>query len=185
MKKYAIVAALFFSVSTAFSQTPQNNVEYYYMTPRTVDLIDTIFPFDVAMRTADSTEVMSNKIMKKGRVTVLAFWLTTCYPCKIEFQEYMKNWEAWKKEADFDFFAVSTDFPKNWPAFKKQAPTYPWTTVIDYNREFGQFLPGGLNGLPQVFLYDQNGKLVYHHRKYSMGDEHLLFAEIKKLMPPK
>lgn len=180
MKKTALFFALFLSAFTAFSQN-----EPYYMTPRTVDLIDTLFPFDVSLRSPDSVELVSNKVFKKGRVTVLAFWLTTCYPCRIEFQEYMKNWEAWKKEADFDFVAVSTDFPKNWPEFKKRKDAFPWPIVIDYNREFGSFLPGGLNGLPQVFLYDQNGKLVYHHRKFAMGDDKLLFDEIKKLMPPK
>ncbi len=180
MKKIVLLFALVLSGATAFSQT-----EYYYPTPRTLDMIDTIFPFDVSLLRADSSELLSSQVMKKGRVTVMAFWLTTCYPCRIEFQEYMKNWEAWKKEADFDFVAVSTDFPKNWPAFKKRAPEYPWPVVLDYNREFGTFLKGGLNGLPQVFLYDQKGELVYHHRKYSMGDEKLLFDEIKKLMPAK
>lgn len=180
MKNIFLSFLLLTGAATAFSQT-----ETYYPSPRMVQQIDTLFPFDVPLRRADSTGLVSSDIMKKGRVTVISFWLTTCYPCRIEFQEYMKNWEAWKKEADFDFVAVSTDFPKNWPAFKARVPEYPWPTVLDYNREFGTFLPGGLNGLPQVFLYDQSGKLVYHHRKYSMGDEKLLFEEIKKLMPAK
>ena len=180
MKNIFLAAICFFSAATAFSQS-----ETYYPKQRPITQIDTLFPFDVALRRPDSTDLVSSQIMKKGRVTVISFWLTTCYPCMIEFQEYAKNWETWKKEADFDFVAISTDFPKNWPAFVAKKSAWPWPIVLDFNREFGSFLPGRLNGLPQVFLYDQKGELVYHHRKFSMGDEKLLFEEIKKLMPAK
>lgn len=180
MKNIFLILAIVFSAASAFSQS-----ETYYPSPRMVSKIDTFFPFDVPLKTPDSTFISSNQIMKKGRVTVMAFWLTTCYPCMIEFQEYTKNWEAWKKEADFDFVAISTDFPKNWKAFVGKKGAWPWPIVLDYNREFSSFLKGGLNGLPQVFLYDQKGQLAYHHRKFSMGDDKLLFEEIKKLMPAK
>ena len=41
-------------------------------------------------------------------------------------------------------------------------------------------MPGRLNGLPQVFLLDKNGEIVYHKRKYLPGDEDKLFEAIKE-----
>ena len=42
-------------------------------------------------------------------------------------------------------------------------------------------MPGNINGLPQVFLYDAEGNIVYHKRKYRSGDEDMLFEKIKAL----
>jgi cytochrome c biogenesis protein CcmG, thiol:disulfide interchange protein DsbE len=176
MKKYCIIFALFFATNFVFSQS-----NYQVSTARQKTQIDTLFPFDLTLRRPDSSVILSSEILKKGKPTVLAFWLTTCYPCRIEFGEYQKNWENWNKEIDFNFVAVSTDFSKNFKQIGVMAATFPWPTVWDFNREFCKFLPGGLNGLPQVFLFDADGKLVYQHRKFVPGDEFLLFAELKKL----
>lgn len=40
---------------------------------------------------------------------------------------------------------------------------------------------GELNGMPQVFLFDKTGKLVWQHKGYSPGMERVLFEEFKAL----
>lgn len=176
MKKIAFLAALFLLAEKGLAQNT-----FYRSTARQKTEMDTIFPFDVPLRRADSSAVSSADLLKKGRPTVLAFWLTTCFPCRLELGEYLKNWEAWKTEIDFDLVAISTDFPRNWQPFVERSKEYPWPTVVDFNREFSQFLPGGLNGLPQVFLFDKNGTLVFRKKGFRLGDETALFEEIKKL----
>ena len=42
-------------------------------------------------------------------------------------------------------------------------------------------MPGELNGLPQIFILDEKGNTVYHHKRYIPGDEDELFAKIKEL----
>ena len=42
-------------------------------------------------------------------------------------------------------------------------------------------MPAGLNGLPQVFVFDKDGTIVYHKRKYKPGDEDVLFEKVKAL----
>jgi len=42
-------------------------------------------------------------------------------------------------------------------------------------------MPGALNGLPQTFIFDKNGEIAYHKRKYRGGDEKKLFAKVKEL----
>ena len=43
-------------------------------------------------------------------------------------------------------------------------------------------MPEGLDGLPQTFVLDQNGNIVYHKKKYRMGDENLLFEKVKEIV---
>ena len=113
---------------------------------------------------------------------MLAFWLTTCMPCQAEFAAYSKNFEAWQKEADFRLLAVSIDFPERFPKIGQLAKDKKWPFPVywDSQRAFKAVLPGGLNGLPQVFLFDKNGQLVWQHKRYVPGDEAELFAKIKE-----
>ncbi len=141
------------------------------------------FPFQVTLTQTDSSELDSRKVLTTGRPTVLAFWLTTCMPCIAEFGAYTKNYADWKKQADFNFVGISLDFPER---FKKIAPMaaekkWPFPVYWDRIRAFKQLLPGGLNGMPQVFLFDKDGKLVWQHKGYSPGMEGELFEKIKAL----
>ena len=141
------------------------------------------FPFSITLLNPDSTSVNTNALLKKGKPTVLAFWLTTCMPCQVELATYAKHFAEWQKEADFRLLAVSIDFPERFPQVKKMAKekNWPFPVYWDNTRAFKTILPGGLNGLPQVFLFDKNGTLVWQHKKFVTGDEAVLFGEIKKL----
>jgi len=141
------------------------------------------FPFNIALLRTDSTTVSTNSILKKDKPTVLAFWLTTCSPCHAELASYSKNFADWQKQADFRLLAVSIDFPERFPQVKKMAKekNWPFPVYWDNTRAFKTILPGGLNGLPQVFLFDKNGMLVWQHKKYAPGDEAELFEKIMGL----
>ena len=89
----------------------------------------------------------------------------------------------WQKEADFNVYAISGDFAKNYPKFVKQtkAKNWEWETYNDVERKFREVLPGRLNGYPQTFIFDKNGKPVYQDKKYRFGDEKRLFEKIKEI----
>lgn len=141
------------------------------------------FPFAGITFTApdSTTTVTADKVLKTGKPTVLAFWLTTCGPCQMELAAYAKQYADWQKEMDFQLFAISTDFRKNFRriAVRAQEGGWPFPVWWDADRVFMNYLPGGLNGLPQVFLFDQKGKLVWHHRRYAPGQEALLLEQLR------
>ena len=58
---------------------------------------------------------------------------------------------------------------------------WAWETFHDVRKEFGSVLPGELNGLPQVFIFDKNGEIAYQKRKYYPGDEDVLFKKIVEM----
>ncbi|MFK8006532.1 MAG: TlpA family protein disulfide reductase [Saprospiraceae bacterium] len=146
--------------------------------------INSTFPFDISMTNAKKEVLNSEKtLMSNGKPTVVLFWLTTCYPCRMEMSAIKKVYPDWKKEADFNLVAISTDFKKNYNNFIKRVEKeeWPWETFHDTNREFRLVMPGALNGLPQTFIFDKNGEIAYHKRKYSTGDEIKLFEKVKEL----
>ena len=164
--------------------TPTSNRRYIQDTSRPKNEIKADFPFDIPMTLSDRTEVNSEKVLaKNGKPTVILFWLTTCYPCRMELNAIKKKYAGWKEEADFNFAVISTDFQKNYEKYIKRVAkeNWVWDAYHDTNREFRKVIPGALNGLPQSFVFDKNGEIVYHKRKYSSGDEDKLFDVVKGL----
>lgn len=189
MKKLLPIIAILFSVS-AFSQTgtptPSNKprVHRYVDTSRPAQNIKSEYPYDIKIQNAEGDTLFSNDIFSENKKpTVLLFWLTTCGPCRLEMKAISQKYKAWQSEEDFNFYAISIDFPRNYPAFQKKVAenNWPFPAYHDVNREFRKVMPGELNGLPQVFILDKNGEIAYHKRKYSPGDEDKLFEKIKEL----
>lgn len=142
------------------------------------------FPFDLDLVDADGKKYNSKKVFKKnGKPTVLMFWLTTCGPCHMKLNAIKPIYPEWKELADFNVYAISGDWPKNYEKFVKQtnSKNWEWETYHDTNRAFKDILPGNLNGYPQTFIFDKDGKLVYQDKKYRVGDEKKLFKKIQEV----
>lgn len=166
-----------------FWATSQNvAAQIMVSTARPAEKIEANYPFDIALRSPDSVATNTKIVLpQNGRPTLLAFWLTTCMPCMMELDAYAKKYAAWMGETPFNLIAVSTDFPRNFNRIGQvwQQKKMPFLTFWDENREFREILPGGLNGLPQVFLFDKNGKLVWQHRKFYSGVEDEMFRQVQ------
>ncbi len=164
--------------------SPTPNTNYYVSTARQKDKMKQDFPYDIDLKTTEGTLVNTSKIFQaKDKPLVVLFWLTTCYPCRMELQAIKEKYDAWQKETKFSMIALSYDFPQNYDNFVKRVKEEGWKfeAYNDVNKEFGEVLPGELNGLPQVFVFDKDGKIAYHKRKYVPGDEDVLYAKVKEL----
>ncbi|MEK7257038.1 MAG: TlpA disulfide reductase family protein [Bacteroidota bacterium] len=184
MKVSLLFSALFCLASQLFSQQNQPSANYFIETSRPSDQIQKAYPFDIALRTAQGDTLNSAvAFAKNGKPTVLLFWLTSCAPCRMELNAIAQKMEGWKQQADFNFYAISVDFPKNYEAFVRRVEERKWSfpAYFDLNREFRLAMPGELNGLPQTFILDKNGNMAHHKRKYVAGDEDALFELVKSL----
>ena len=134
MKISIAIALLFLSAGTLFSQN------HYYTQMNYAG--DTLFPFSIPLLDMDSTKVLNSKNLmaipkkeKQKKPTVIAFWLTTCRPCHQELATYTAAYPEWKKQANFNMYAISIDFPHN---FRKVAPNYalrcPWSVANSCGR---------------------------------------------------
>ena len=137
-------------------------------------------------RPADSTRVPLQSVFKKGKEpVVLAFWLTTCQPCMRELSAYAQQYPSWKQQAKFRMVAVSIDYPNRFRQINQvvKEKNLPFEALWDAKRSFKTILPGGLNGVPQVFLFSADGRLVWQHKGYAPGDEAELLRQIKAHQP--
>lgn len=163
---------------------PTRSPNYAVTTSRQSSEVKKEYPYNIDLTNAKKESFNTEKAFaQNGKPTVLVFWLTTCVPCHYELAAMQKKYAGWQEEADFNFYAISTDFMKNYDKFIAQVEKkqWPWEVYHDTNREFRLAMPGALNGLPQSFILDKNGEIVYHKRKYSTGDEDKLFAKVKEL----
>ena len=168
-------------VTRKIAERPNRN--YITSKSRPKSKINQTFPFDLALTDGVGKKTSTQQIFKKGKPTVVLFWLTTCYPCRVEMAAIKKKYAQWQDETDFNLVAISTDFEKNYDNYLKyvEKAEWPWEAYHDSNREFRNVMPGELNGLPQTFIFDANGEIAYHKRKFRSGDEDKLYDEIKKL----
>jgi len=144
--------------------------------------INPIFPYDIPLKTLDGDTVLSSEVLdNQDKPIVLAFWLTTCLPCRIEMKNIAPYYKDWIEETGVRIVFISTDFEHNAHKIATfiRDNNYPFEVYHDMHREFRRMLPGGLNGLPQSFLIGADGEIRYHKRKYSSGDEFKLYDAMK------
>lgn len=181
---FTLVFSSFLAAQNQPVQARKQQVYVYTETARPKAEIKATYPYDIALATATGDTLNSADVLAvNGKPTVILFWLTTCAPCRRELAAYAAKFEQWQQEADFNLYAISIDFPKNRESFEKMVKenNWPFPAYLDLNREFRLIMPGELNGLPQLFVLDANGKIIHHKRKYLPGDEDKLFAFLKSL----
>ena len=166
------------------------NARYVISTARSVEAIDTAYPYDLALvasrGVADTAALTTAQLLGPHlgkRPVVLVFWMTTCGPCRVELADIEQRIETWRDAYDFAFVPVSLDFPHRRAAFHARAAAYPWESYLDVDREFPKVMAGGLNGVPQVFVFDAGGQQTFHRRKYREGDLDALRAAIASAQP--
>lgn len=142
------------------------------------------FPYNITLVDTAGQSFNSFAILKKSKnPTVLLFWMTTCGPCRMELNAISKKFNSWKEETKFNFYAISLDFPDRFEQFvaRVKESSWPFPAYFDQSRSFSSIMPGELNGLPQLFVIDKNGKIVYHTRRYRIGDEDKLFEVLRSM----
>lgn len=182
-RAFSKICLLILATSTLSAQQA-SEIHVIQETSRKSELIQKEFPFDIQLKDASGQVFNSATVFSKHKkATVLLFWMTTCGPCRMELNAISKKFEQWKKKVDFDFYAISTDFPNREEQFcnRVKESNWPFPAYFDFNREFRYVMPGELNGLPQLFVLNKKGKIVYHTRRYLFGDEDKLFEALKAI----
>ncbi len=145
--------------------------------------INQVFPYDIPLQTTDGFIVNSANLFKDlDKPLVISFWLSTCSPCLFELREIQNSYEQWKDEVDFRFVAISTDFEKNFGEVINitENAQFPFEVYWDFNKEYSRLMPKGLNGLPQLFIFDTKGEILYHKKRFRIGESAEIFEGIKK-----
>lgn len=124
--------------------------------------------------TLDGKAVDIQDYVGKDGPTVISFWATWCAPCKKELDAFAGLYERWREDYGVQVLAISIDDRRALPKVAPMVATKGWPYTVLTDPE--QALKKGLNfqAIPQTFLFDRQGKIVYSHTGYQAGDEQKL-----------
>lgn len=130
-------------------------------------------------------KIAFNQTFEKGKVTVISFWATWCVPCKKEIKNISLKLSEWKKEADFNYMAISIDEARAEGLVRTYAISQGWSFpyLIDANSDLKRSL--NFQSVPFTVIIDKNGKIAFSHAGYEEGGENEVWAKVKELVAVK
>lgn len=136
----------------------------------------------IEVKTLKGETVDIQDYAKNGKITVLSFWATWCSPCKKELDALAELYPDWQEEYDMEIVAVTIDTRRAVAKVPGLVASKGWE--FDILSDENQACQNALNfqTIPQTFLIDQEGNVVYAHNGYVHGDEYELEDKIKALV---
>lgn len=135
---------------------------------------------NIEVKSLDGKKIEAKNIQKEGKPMVISFWATWCKPCVKELNAIRDVYPDWLEEVDFQFVAISIDDSRsqhNVAPFVKSRG-WEYEIYLDANSDLKRAL--NFDNVPHTMLYDKEGKLVWQHSGYAVGDEDVLFEQILK-----
>ncbi len=129
---------------------------------------------NVVVKRLDGSTVNIQDYGQNGKITVLSFWATWCSPCKRELDAIAELYPEWQEKYNVELVAVTIDDAR---AISKVRPIieqkgWPFEVLSDANQELKQAL--NFQAIPQTFVVDEKGEIVFEHSGYQPGDEYEL-----------
>jgi cytochrome c biogenesis protein CcmG, thiol:disulfide interchange protein DsbE len=136
---------------------------------------------DVSVKTLEGQTIRLHDIISKHEYTVISFWATWCSPCKKELTALTEYYEDWKTDYGVEIIAITIDDTRGLPRVKPMVASKGWPFVMlsDVNQDIMRAL--NFQTIPQTYVIDKLGNIVYEHSGYSPGDEFELEAKLKAL----
>lgn len=159
--KYCLTALLSLFILSAFAQKKLPNVSAKTLNGKTVNLLETYGKED-------------------GKLTVISFWATWCKPCQNELDAISYLYEDWQDNYDVELVAITIDTRRNMAQVGPMVESKGWDYTILSAVQSDMENAFNFNFIPQTFLVDKKGKIVYTHSSYNPGDEDELEEYIKK-----
>ena len=136
---------------------------------------------NITISTLQGKSVNIVDYVSKGKITVLSFWATWCSPCKRELDAVSELLPTWISEYNTQLIAITIDNARALSQVKPIIEEKGWEfeVLVDSKQELQQAL--NFQAIPQTFVIDTEGNIVYQHEGYVPGDEFELEKFIKNL----
>ncbi len=151
-----------------------------FMTMSFGTTVDRGFP-TVNVKTLNGELVDIQDYIEEGKVTIVSFWATWCSPCKRELDAIMDFYPEWRDELEVNMIAITTDNARSVAKVPGIVTAKGWeyTILQDYKQELQSEL--SFQTIPQTFVLDRSGNIVYSHNGYNPGDEYELDDLVREL----
>ena len=130
-----------------------------------------VLPADVPLHTLEGEEVSSATLTRADGATIVALWATWCAPCKKELDVYSEYYQEWKDEYGAELYAVSIDNPRAIEKIPAMVEAKGWTFPVLTDDAHGMVSALQIRSIPQIYIIDSDGQVLYEHAGYSPGDE--------------
>jgi len=139
-----------------------------------------VFP-KVNLKDLKGNPVKTESFMTNGKITVVSFFATWCKPCQLEMDNIGEIYEDWQEAYDMEMIAISIDDARGAAKLNSLVKSKDWNyqILLDDKQQIKNAL--GFQTIPQTFLLDQAGNIVYEHNGYKPGDEIELEDHIAEL----
>ena len=150
--KHVLVFAAIFFLGTAFTGAGK------------------VFP-KVDLKDLKSNPVKTDSFINDGKVTVVTFFATWCKPCQLEMDNIAEIYPDWQEAYDVEMVAISVDNARGAAKLNSLVKSKGWeyNILVDDKQQIQNIL--GFQTIPQTFLLDKEGNIVYEHNGYKPGDE--------------
>jgi len=123
----------------------------------------------------DIKDLVTNE---EDKLTVLSFWATWCSPCKKELDAISELYPYWMETYNVELLAITID---NTRAFAKVpgivlSKGWDYTVLSDTNGDTQRTF--SFPTIPQTYLVNSAGEIIYEHNGYSPGAEYELEDQI-------
>jgi thiol-disulfide isomerase/thioredoxin len=134
---------------------------------------------DVTIKSLDGQSVSVKKIIE-NKLTLVNFWATWCGPCKIELDHLKDIYPSWQEKYGLQLVAITIDNPRQLSKVAPMIKSKGWPYLF-FEDSVGN-LKNKLNfqSIPQSYLVNKEGKVVWSNMGYSPGVEIEIEKQIQK-----
>jgi peroxiredoxin len=133
------------------------------------------------LKTLEQETVDLADLLKEKDLTVISFWATWCKPCQAELDAIADLYPDWQEDLGVQMLAITIDTQRQLSKVPGILSTKGWeyTVLSDANNVMRNQL--GFQAIPQTYVVDSAGNVLYSHSGYSPGDEYELEDKLKEL----
>lgn len=136
---------------------------------------------DVQLKTLEGQTVSIRDYVQADKPTIISFWATWCSPCKRELDAIHEIYSEWQQKFDVQLIAVTIDDVRSLAKVKPMVEQKGWKYTILSDAAQNLKLALNVPSVPQTFLLDSSGKIVWTHSGYAAGDEVELEEQLSSL----
>jgi peroxiredoxin len=136
---------------------------------------------DINIHTLKGQSVNLQDYANNGKITVISFWATWCSPCKKELDAIADLYPEWQEEYDAELLAITIDTQRALAKVPGIVTSKGWEYEIlsDKNQDLQKAM--NFQTVPQTFILDKEGNIVFDHAGYTPGDEYEIEDKLKEL----